>query len=55
MSYDVAPFYGFTIFLKNRLDAPLKPIMGILSERNAPGITLNDIPLYQTLARASTT
>jgi hypothetical protein len=42
MSYDATPFYGLATFPENRFDGPLKPIMGILYERNAPRITLND-------------
>jgi hypothetical protein len=43
MSYDATPFYERENFLKNRLDALLKPPVGILSERNAPGYLRNDI------------
>lgn len=43
MSYDDTPFYERETFLKNRLDALLKPIVGKLSGKNAPQIKLNDI------------
>ena len=37
------PSYEREIFLKTRLDVLLKPIVGKLSEKNAPQIKLNDI------------
>jgi hypothetical protein len=42
MSYDDTPHYEREIFLKNRLDVLLKPIVGKLSGKNAPQIKLND-------------
>jgi hypothetical protein len=45
MSYNDTPHYERETFLKNRLDALLKPIVGRLSGTNAPGIKLNDNPL----------
>jgi hypothetical protein len=46
MSYDVTPFYGFATFSQNRLDALLRLIVGNLSGKNTPRITLNDIHVY---------
>jgi hypothetical protein len=37
MSYDDTPHNARETLLKNQLDKLLKPIIGILSERNAPG------------------
>ncbi len=42
MSYDDRPLYERETFLKNRLEALLKPVMGILSGRNAPGFLGKD-------------
>jgi hypothetical protein len=42
MSYDDTLHYVREIFLKNRLDVLLKPIVGKLSGKNAPQIKLND-------------
>jgi hypothetical protein len=36
------PSYERELFLKTRLDVLLKPIIGKLSGKNAPQITLND-------------
>jgi hypothetical protein len=42
MSYDDTPHYVREALLKNRLDALLKPVVGILPERNAPSYLRND-------------
>jgi hypothetical protein len=42
MSYDDTPHYARETFLKNQLGELLKPIVGILSERNAPSYLRND-------------
>ena len=42
MSYDDTPPYEAGTFPKNRLDALLKPIVGILSDRNAPSYLRDD-------------
>jgi hypothetical protein len=43
MREDVAPFYGRGIWLKNRFDTLLKPTMGKIYDKNAPGYSRNDI------------
>jgi len=43
MSYNDTPHYRAETFLKNRLDALLKPIVGRLYGRNAPGYLSDDI------------
>ena len=42
MSYNVSAFYVAETFIKNRLDALLKPIVRNLSGGNAPLIKSND-------------
>ncbi len=42
MSCDDTPHYEREIFLKNHLEALLKPVVGILSGRNAPSYLRND-------------
>jgi hypothetical protein len=43
MRYDDTPGYAREIFLENHLDGPLKPIMGKIYDKNAPGFWRNDI------------
>src|SRR5260370_480004 len=42
MSYNDMPHYEAETFIKNRLDEPLKPIVGRLYGRNAPGYLIDD-------------
>ena len=49
MNYNDMPHYEAETFIKNRLDTPLKPSLGINPGRNAPLIKSNDTDLY-TLA-----
>ncbi len=42
MREDVMPIYVRRTWLRNRLEALLKPIIGKFYDTNAPGIRLND-------------
>jgi len=42
MNYNDMPHYEAETFIKNRLDTPLKPSLGINPSRNAPLIKSND-------------
>ncbi len=49
MSYDDEAHYMAETFIKNRLKAHVKPIVGILSGRNAPGYWTNDTDKEEVL------
>jgi hypothetical protein len=55
MSYNDSAFYVAETNRKNRLKAPLKPFVGILSGRNAPLIKSNDKEIPHFLRKVACT